>query len=219
MSRLAPLSPSLLLSALALLGCDPLQAPQGHAGHDHGPPGASSDSVALTSAQAAGAGVRVAPVASGVVVERLRLTAVVQENLDAQAHLTPKVPGLVRSVRKQLGERVQAGEVLCELESTVLGEAASSFMEARATLEASRGALAQETALLTSSVHVAERILAREDRLKDQAITTMRPYYEAEKALAQARLARDSRVLALRREVRQHEIHLHTAEERLRILG
>tara|TARA_R110002072_G_scaffold145170_5_gene291461 strand:+ start:220 stop:1662 length:1443 start_codon:yes stop_codon:yes gene_type:complete len=208
----------LLLLTATLVACEGGTDP--HAGHDdHGPPGASGDRVELSPAQVKAAGIQVRAVGPGTVTQRLRLTAVVRENLDTQAHLTPKVPGLVRSVRKGLGDTVQEGEILCELESTVLGEATSVYMEVRATLDAAERSLVQETALLTSSVHVAQRIFKRESRLKDQAITTLRPFYEAEKALATARLSRDSRVLELKRQVTQREIQLHTAEERLRILG
>ena len=209
----------LLLTALVLSGCDGGAAEGGHDEHDHGPPGASSDEVALTGEQAEAAGIRTQVVGPGTITERLRLTAVVHENLDTQAHLTPKVPGLVRSIRKRLGEQVEAGEVLCELESTELGQAASNYMEARASLQAARRMLELETALLERGVQIAQRIYEREEQLKDQEITTLRPFYEAEKALAQARLSRDSRVLALRGEVIQREIQLHTTEERLRILG
>ena len=144
----------LLLTTL-LTGCEQGGSSGGHDGHDHGPPGASSDEVSLTAGQVKAAGIKTAAVGSGLVTERLRLTAVVQENLDTQAHLTPKVPGLVRSVRKHLGDQVKKGDVLCELESTVLGEATSVYMEGRAMLASTRGVLEQETALLTSSVTLA----------------------------------------------------------------
>jgi membrane fusion protein, heavy metal efflux system len=207
------------LSVLATAGCPSGGGEGGHEGHDHGAPGASGDEVGLTDAQVEAAGIKIQAARPGTVTERLRLTAVVQENLDAQAHLTPKVPGLVVSIHKQLGDRVEVGEVLCELDSTQLGEAASSFMEAQASLEAGQETLLQETALLERGVEVARTIFEREERLKDDEITTLRPYYEAEKALAEAQLARDSRLLTLRGDVRMREIHLHTAEERLRILG
>jgi len=210
----------LLLSTLlvAWVGCEP-SASGGHHGHDHGAPGASGDEVALSPEQVESAGIRSQRVGPATVTERLRLTAVVEENLDTQAHLTPKVPGLVRSIRKQLGDWVEEGEVLCELESTALGEAASLFMEARASLDAARTKLEQEQALLERGVEIARTIFAREERLKDQELTTLRPFYEAEKALAQAQLSRDSRVLELQSALTQREIELHTAEERLRILG
>tara|TARA_R110002072_G_scaffold28296_6_gene91070 strand:- start:1800 stop:3326 length:1527 start_codon:yes stop_codon:yes gene_type:complete len=209
----------ILFMAGLLVGCDG-GSTKVHEGHDdHGPPGASGDEVSLSAEQVQAAGIRTAVVGSGTVSQRLRLTAVVQENLDAQAHLTPKVPGLVRSVRKQLGDRVSKGEVLCELESTVLGEATSVYMEGRATLAATKERLKQEAAMLGKSVQLAEQIFARESRLKEQAITTMRPFYEAEKALAVARLDKDRRLMELRAELKQQEIKLHTAEERLRILG
>ncbi|MBL4845942.1 MAG: efflux RND transporter periplasmic adaptor subunit [Planctomycetes bacterium] len=219
---LIPGSAAILLVTLALAGCDGGGGGGGggHDGHDdHGPPGASSNEVALTGEQAKSAGLRVQVAGPAKITERLRLTAVVHENLDTQAHVTPKVPGLVRSIRKQLGDHVEANEILCELESTELGQAASAYMEARASLQAARRILEQETVLLERGVQVAQTIFNREKELKDKEISTLRPYYEAEKELGQARLTRDSRVLALGGEITQREIRLHTAEERLRILG
>jgi len=211
---------AILFTTLILSGCDGGGGGDGHAGHDdHGPPGASSNEVALASEQVKAAGIQTQVAGPAVVTERLRLTAVVHENLDTQAHVTPKVPGLVRRIRKQLGDTVEAGEILCDLESTELGQAASTYMEAHASLEAARRMLALETSLLERGVQVAQTIFDREEKLKDKEISTLRPYYEAEKALAEAKLSRDSRVLTLSGEVNQRRIQLHTAEERLRILG
>jgi len=209
---------AILFTTLALVGCD--SGKGGGDGHDdHGPPGASSNQVSLSADQVEAAGIRSQVAGPGKIVQRLRLTAVVHENEDAQAHLTPRVPGLVKSIRKRLGDRVKANDVVCEIESTELGKAASAYMEASASLLAARQMLTQETALLERGVQVATTILKREEKLKDQEITTLRPFYEAQKALAQSRLNRDSRVLVLRGEVTQRRIQLHTAEEGLRILG
>lgn len=208
-----------VLSVLSLSACE-RGGGGGHAGHDdHGPPGESSDIVALTSEQLTAAKVEVAAAGPEAVEERLSLTAVVRANLDAQAHITPKVPGLVRAIRKHLGERVEAGEVVCELESTELGQAVSRYLEARAMVQAARGILEQETALLERKVEVAQTILDREGRLKEQEITTLRPFYEAERALAETQLERQSRLLELRSALQQREIARHTAEEQLHILG
>ena len=209
-----------LLTVLGLVACE--RGGEGHDGHDghgHGPPGASSDVVALTSEQLAAAGVEVEAAGPGPVEERIVLTAVVRPDLDAQAHITPRVPGLVRAIHKHLGERVQAGEVVCELESTELGQAVSRYLEARALAEAARSILEQEAELLERKVEVAQTIFDREARLKEQEITTLRPYYEAERALAEARLERQSRLLELRADLQQREIALHTAEEQLHIVG
>ena len=214
---------SLALPA-SFVGCDSGGKPgagghEEHEGHDEHEGEGPAGSVRLSADQVKRAGVVLETVKPGQIVERLSLAATVQPNLDAQVHLTPKVPGLVRSIRKQLGDQVTAGEILCELESTDLGAAASGYLVARASLSVAARRLEQERALLERGVKVADEVFAREERLKEQSITTMRPYYEAEIALAQARLGRDRRVLELEGEIQHAEIRLHAADEQLRILG
>ena len=55
----------------------------------------------------------------GSAAATLRLTAVVSPNRDAQLHVTPKVPGVVRAIGKQLGEenlrRFLVGPKECEI--------------------------------------------------------------------------------------------------------
>lgn len=214
-TRIATLSVTLAL--IAWTGCE--RGPGGpEPGHEHEHEGGGEE-VAITSQQAAAAGIVLAAAGPGPIEERLSLTAVVRPDLDAQAHITPKVPGLVRAIRKQLGERVEAGEVVCELESTELGLVVSRYREARALLAAAQEILASESELLERKVDVARTIYEREAALKQQELTTLRPFYEAERALAEARLERQSRLLELQAALRQREIALHTAEEQLHILG
>lgn len=207
-----------LLAALTLAACDRGRE-HGHDPHQHGPPGASSDVVALTPEQLAAAGVEVVAAGPGRVGEALTLTAVVRPNVDAQAHITPRVPGLVRAIHKHLGDRVEAGEVVAELESTELGLAVSRYLEAQALAGAAREILERERELLDRKVEVAQTIYEREAALKEQEITTLRPFYEAERALSEARLERQSRLLELQAALRQREIAHETAEEQLHILG
>jgi len=213
-SRSAPL---LAAVAATLVACE--RGADEHAGHDHGPPGESSDTVALTPEQLESAGIAVASAGPGRVERRLPLTAVVRPDLDAQAHITPKVPGLVRTIHKHLGEQVAAGDLVAEVESVELGQAVSRYLEAVAIADAAGETLAQERELLDRKVEVAETIYAREAELKEQEITTLRPSYEAERALSAARLERRSRLLALQASLRQREIALETAGEQLHILG
>jgi len=209
-----------LAAALGLSACDGGSSGAGHAGHDdHGPPGASSEVVALTPEQLAAAEIEVVEAGPGLVQQTLTFTAVVRPNLDAQAHITPKVPGVVRAIHKHLGDKVEAGDVVAELESTEFGQAVSHYLEAQGLARAAQQILDQERELLERKVEIAQTIYDREAALKEQEITTLRPFYEAERALSEARLERQSRLLELHSAVRQREIALETAEEQLHILG
>jgi cobalt-zinc-cadmium efflux system membrane fusion protein len=62
-------------------------------------------------------GVRVAAVGPGEVDRGIELPAEVRPNADRLAHIAPRFPGVVREVRKHVGERVRAGDVLAIVES------------------------------------------------------------------------------------------------------
>jgi cobalt-zinc-cadmium efflux system membrane fusion protein len=65
-------------------------------------------------------GVHVATAAAGIVDLGVELPGEVRPNGDRLAHLAPRVPGLVREVRKRAGDGVRAGEVLAIVESETL---------------------------------------------------------------------------------------------------
>lgn len=192
---------------------------EGHGGHEHGEHGESSDTVELTKAQLESSGVKTETAAVGSVATTLAVTAVIAADLDAQVHATAKVPGVVRSVKKQLGDKVEIGDVLCEIESVELGQAAAEWVKARTLLESQRTVLTQEEALLGRRVELAKTVLAREERLKSQEIGTVRAFYEAEQKLAEAELERDRRLLEVRSALRQLEVEQAAARARLSAMG
>jgi cobalt-zinc-cadmium efflux system membrane fusion protein len=65
-------------------------------------------------------GVRLATAGPGEVDVGVDLPGEVRPNGDRIAHLRPRFPGIVREVRKQLGDRVRAGEALAVVESESL---------------------------------------------------------------------------------------------------
>jgi membrane fusion protein, heavy metal efflux system len=83
--------------------------------HDHG--NAEHDASAFRVADFERHGVRVATAAAGTVDVGVDLPGEVRPNGDRLAHLAPRFPGLVREVRKRVGDPVRAGEVLAVVES------------------------------------------------------------------------------------------------------
>jgi cobalt-zinc-cadmium efflux system membrane fusion protein len=65
-------------------------------------------------------GVTTATAAAGEVDVGIELPAEVRPNADRTAHLTPRFAGLVREVRKRVGDRVRAGETVAVIESGTL---------------------------------------------------------------------------------------------------
>lgn len=238
-SRSGRALPVLALALLAATGC-PRQPAGGHDDHDHAPSGASERDedgehgehaehaedgeheegvVRLTETQARSAKVQVQAAGPGTVSEVLHLRAIVAPNRDAQVHANPRVAGLVRAIHKGLGDRVEAGEVLCELDSVDLGQAASEYLQSRTRLAAQRELIEREREILTRSVALATTVLERERRLQEQQISTVRALYDAEQRQAEAELARDRRMLELEATIRGTEVEAAVARERLHVLG
>lgn len=76
-----------------------------------------SDSVAFSEAKIATAGIELARAAPAVLHDSLLLNGAVQPNHEALLQVTPRFPGVVRDVRKRIGDRVQKGDVLAIVES------------------------------------------------------------------------------------------------------
>ncbi|NOZ14170.1 MAG: efflux RND transporter periplasmic adaptor subunit [Acidobacteria bacterium] len=102
-------------------------------------------------------------------------------NRDRVAHVVPRVSGIVREVRKRLGDRVRKGEIMAIIESRDLADAKSSFLAARERLT------------------LAEAAFERESRLYKKRITSEQEFLNARRDLAEGRIA-----------VRAAEQKLHT---------
>lgn len=86
---------------------------QGHDEHEEHEGGA-----ALVPEELEHAGVAFVTVGPGYVDDGVELLGAVRPNGDRLAHITPRFAGIVREVRKNVGDRVRAGEVLAVLESS-----------------------------------------------------------------------------------------------------
>jgi len=76
-----------------------------------------SDSVALSDAKIQAAGIELAKASAGVLRDSLLLNGIVQPNQESLVQVTPRFPGIVRDVRKRIGDVVQKGDVLAVIES------------------------------------------------------------------------------------------------------
>jgi cobalt-zinc-cadmium efflux system membrane fusion protein len=197
--------------------------------------------VELTEDQFASAGIEVQAVGPGRIIKALTLPGSIAPNADAVLHVTPRVAGRVRVVHKKLGQQVEAGDLLCILDSVSLGDAAAGYMRAKAVVQSAEETLERERALfegrletltstLDGAIAVQQRIFDRERELQEKAVSTIRPLLEAEKALQTAvlnkerqltelRAERDARLLELDVALRATRIDLAAAANRLRALG
>lgn len=92
-------------------------APTETSGKGHGAHEEQADGIALSDAKIAAAGIELAKATSGVLRDSLLLNGIVQPNQESLVQVTPRFPGIVRDVRKRIGDVVQKGDVLAVVES------------------------------------------------------------------------------------------------------
>ena len=81
--------------------------------HEHG----GGNTVEFSDAKIAAAAIELVTAGPGTLRESLRLNGIIQPNQEALAQVTPRFPGVVRDVRKRLGDKVNKGDVLATIES------------------------------------------------------------------------------------------------------
>lgn len=113
---------------------------------------------------------------------RLTFPGEIRINEDHMANVVPRMQGVVRKVKKHLGDAVSEGEVMAVIESRELADMRASFHAAMERLE------------------LAEAIHRREKRLWGKKITAEQEYLDAKKVLAEARIelaSSEQKLLAL----------------------
>ncbi|MCG2632973.1 efflux RND transporter periplasmic adaptor subunit [Bradyrhizobium sp. WYCCWR 13023] len=76
-----------------------------------------SDGVAMSDAKVAAAEIELATAGPAVLHDSLALNGMVQANQESLVQITPRFPGVVREVRKRIGEHVEKGDILAIVES------------------------------------------------------------------------------------------------------
>jgi len=103
-----------------------------HAGNDE--PGHEDERLVLSEKAVRESGIEVAEAAGGELERSLPLPGEIVLNADKVAHIVPRVAGIVHRVDKNLGDDVQAGEVMAILESRELAEAKAAYLAAQQRL-------------------------------------------------------------------------------------
>ncbi len=116
------------------------------------------------------AGIETAEAIGGIIKTTLSLPGEISLNADAVAHIVPRVSGIVREVKKNLGDAVMAGEVMAVLESRELAEAKAADLAAEARLS------------------LAQKNYARQEELRKKKIVAEQEFLEAQKQLAEAEI-------------------------------
>lgn len=140
---------------------------KGQAGEDgHG----DGKAIRLTEGQLKEFGIELATAGPGTLKVQVELPGEIIPNADRVAHVVPRVPGVVREVRKVLGDHVRKGEVLLVLDSKELADNKAAFLSARERLDLARSNF------------------DREEDLWKKKISPTQDYLQARQALTETRI-------------------------------
>ncbi|WP_441289981.1 efflux RND transporter periplasmic adaptor subunit [Sorangium sp. KYC3313] len=141
-----------------------------HAPDEPGEAHAHGDKLKLSPAMIQNAGLEMLTAGPGSVAVTVTLPGEVALNAEAIAHVTPRVPGTAREVKKQLGDTVTRGEVLAVLDSRELAELQRELLAAKERLS------------------LAEASFTRHEALWKERISAEKEYLAARQAVAEARI-------------------------------
>ena len=82
----------------------------------------------------------------------IKTTAVIEPNKNKIAHVSPRISGRVVEVKAVLGDSVQKGEILAELDSIELGQTKAEYLKSKANLEVARANYARESRLYKKQI-------------------------------------------------------------------
>lgn len=91
-------------------------------------------------------------------------------NADKMVHVVPRVPGIVREVRANLGDQVHKGDVLAVIESRELADARAGYLASIERLE------------------LAQALFDLKEKLRNRNISSEKEFLGAQKDLAQAKI-------------------------------
>jgi len=130
------------------------RGPETHAGHSEGEgeQGREEGSLVLSEKAIRESGIEVAEAAGGELEQTLTLPGEIVLNADKVAHIVPRVAGIVRRVDKNLGDEVQAGEVMAILESRELAESKAAYLAAQQRLALAEANLKSAEELHTKKI-------------------------------------------------------------------
>ncbi|MBN1610200.1 MAG: efflux RND transporter periplasmic adaptor subunit [Polyangiaceae bacterium] len=117
--------------------------------------------------------IQTAQVARRRFVTPVTLTGEVRFDERRIAHVSSQVEGIIKKVHVALGSRVQRGQALIEIDSIAVGEAQTSYREARGLLE------------------LAHQDFERVSELRQENIASEKEFLQAKQALAAARIRAD----------------------------
>jgi len=143
-----------------------------HDSHDHGASDSNSG-IHLTPEQYKSFGIVLSPVSGGKFETRISLPGEIIPNEDRLVHLSPKVAGTVKEVRKNLGDYIKAGEVLAVLDSRDLADTKSEYLAAKARLSLAQAEYSREKTLKNKKISSEQDFLNAQTKVIETEIRLM----------------------------------------------
>lgn len=137
---------------------------------EHEEEGREEGAIKLTDGELTEFGIVVEEAAPGRLDSYVDLPGEIVINADRQAHVVPRVSGIVKDVLKKLGDQVKGNEVMAVLESRDLADAKAEFLASRERFD------------------LAEVRFTREKNLWGKKISSEEEYLEARQVLVEARI-------------------------------
>lgn len=118
-------------------------------------------------------GAKLEKAAGGVITTEVLLQGSLEARPDSVGHIVPRMQGVVKEVRKQLGDVVKKGETLAVIESRDLADIKTAWLAAR-----------EKLGLATSA-------FKREEELWNKKIVSEQDYFNSKKELTEAQIEHD----------------------------
>lgn len=95
----------------AALGSSPSDKGHGEAGHE------DEGAVEMSDAKVAASGIEILSAQQETLHDALTLNGILQPNQETLVQVTPRFPGVVREIKKRIGDTVEKGDLLAKIES------------------------------------------------------------------------------------------------------
>ena len=95
----------------AALGTSPSDKGHGEAGHE------DEGAVEMSDAKVAASGIEILSAQQETLHDAIALNGILQPNQEALVQVTPRFPGVVREIKKRIGDTVEKGDLLAKIES------------------------------------------------------------------------------------------------------
>jgi cobalt-zinc-cadmium efflux system membrane fusion protein len=116
------------------------------------------------------AGIEVATAGPVVLTPALELPGQVGLNQDRVAQIAPRLPGMVIEVRKNVGDQVEAGDVMAAIDSPQLAEVKNEYIQSVHALEFAQATYVREERLWKRRISPEQDVLLAKHRLEEAEI-------------------------------------------------